>query len=181
MNLTKTNNVLAITSTPGIDEYALIFIERVFADSKILLYSVISDDVSYTLTTDGYFQVTEIFLPNSNLGGYYTNGTDVFNSLDEEVEFSEILEEVTLTDLEDVLNYYNLKQYYKNLLKDGFLKCVCTCNSTLPNKQVIDTITMGLFLIEILEEEELFYEAQRIIDSLVTCNYINYSNCNCNG
>jgi hypothetical protein len=177
MNLIKTNNILTITSTPSAGQEAILFIQKMLEDSEELLYTHIGESTSYILTEDGYFKVTELLVSNTNQGNYYITNGITYNSLDAEVSPEELLENVIANDSSNIINAHFITDYYKDILKSGFLKCLCK-NS---NKQIMDTITMGLFLIEYLEQESLYYECARILKSLKTCNYVANLNCNCYG
>lgn len=176
MTITITGNIATIAS---LSPEAVFIIQDVNEDEETILHTEFSDNFTYELPSDGYYRITEIILPS---GGYYTDGTYFYNASAEVITTETLLDAVTAEDIEDFIHYNYLKTYYKDLLKNSFLKCICTCSGKEhANRKVIDTISMGIFLLELLIEEELLYEADRIINSLNTCNYINYSNCSCNG
>lgn len=189
MTITQTNNILYFESNivPGFSYVH--YLTLVNLEAEELLQAVITtSESSYTLTSDSYYKVTEIQLPTTPGSGYYISGDQVFDSGDQEVSLEDLLAvdvsgtNIVREDL-DLVSVYFLNEYYINLLKNKYLKniCSCTCVSKI-DKVLIDSLTMGIMLIESLVKNNKYNESNRIIYQLSTCsNLVTTSTCNCNG
>lgn len=190
MNITQTENVLTLTSPVESGFRYIHTIQKVTITETTLVNKVFTDSISsYTMPSDGYYIITEIKLTTTPGQYYYIVGDIVYSSLGVEISVENLLAiSVSGTNIlridTDLLNKYNTNLYYVNLIKNKFLKIICTCDCiSKSDKLTIDTLTMGLVLIENLVLNLQFYEAQRIIENLGICNNLIVSNpnCNCNG
>lgn len=83
---------------------------------------------------------------------------------------------------ENWITMYILDDYYIRLLKSKYLHNICNCGCGCIDKidkVRLDTLTMGLDLIEALEAKNQYYEIQRIVEKLMVCFGLIDSNCNC--
>jgi len=144
-----------------------------------------------TLATDGYYTVTQMKLPLTQTPGtyYIIEGT-----VDQVIGPDEI--PISIKDLllvnpvgttivrqdQDIFMIYLLKTYYTNLIRSKFLKNICNCDCiSKQDRLMIDTLTMGLALIEELNVYSQYYESQRLVELLWRCSGTVITNCNCNG
>lgn len=196
MNISQTNNVLTLTSTPANGYYFVQYVTRVDVVGETVLHApIVVSSSEYTLSEDSYFKLAEIkiqvlpvTIPQTIPGtGYYSDGASLYG------EGEEITEEqlwavdpsgTNLTRVDyDLISTYNLDTYYLNLLKNKYLSNMCNCSCiNKSDKMLIDTLTMGLELIGLLTTRSQYYEADRIINQLSYCaNLTTDQSCNCNG
>jgi len=147
---------------------------------------------TFTLAVDGYYTITQLMLPTTpDPGTYYIleGVTDqIINPDGDPISISQLLEvdptgtTITRED-EEWFGDYLIRTYYINLLKKKYLNNICNCDCiNKQDKLMIDTLTMGLALIEELNVYTQYYESQRIIEKLNKClGNINATNCDCNG
>jgi len=190
MNIIQTANVLTLTSSAESGFRYIHTIQKISIAETTLENEIFTDSISsYTMPSDGYYIITEIKLTTIPGQYYYITGDTVYSSLGVEISIEDLLLlDVSGTNIvridTDLLNKYNTDLYYINLIKNKFLKTICACDCiSKSDKLTIDTLTMGLALIENLVLNLQFYEAQRIIEHLGICNNLIVSNpnCNCNG
>lgn len=218
MEINQTDNVITTTSILESGYSYIHVIQKITTETSSIFDSNITDSESeFTLTSDGYFILSEIKLPSTvdtNVNHYYITGNTVYNWEGEEVSISTLITiDTTGTNIirEDIdyLSKYYIYKYYIDILKNRFLKNICNCgnsgtsncssgvyNPTLINgvvdrgykvsdpkqdKITIDTLTMGLEILDYLEEYLLYMEAQRIIEQLAPCGSITNTGCGCNG
>ena len=120
-------------------------------------YYILEDVVDQVIAPNGFpITITELLKIDPIVGGFARQDQDWFT-------------------------YYQLHTYYINLIKSKFLNniCSCTCMST-NDKTMIDTLTMGLTLIDELLTFILYYEAERILEQLSACTGVVNTKCNCN-
>lgn len=185
MNLTQTQNILTVNDTAATGYSNVYILQRIQDGTTDIGYIISANGGSFNLTLDGYyllhkFQITTI--PNND---YYISGNKLYNSDGEVDEFSinsllyiEDYDSVGIAyDTIEYINYYNIEQCYINLLKEALLVNPC-CNQT--NKDIINTLTMGIEVIKYLVEYSQYMEASRIISMLCSCSNLTNTNCNCN-
>ena len=139
MEITQTDNVLTITSI-SVSGYSYIHtVQKVTLDETTLFDSNITESEStFTLTSDGYFIVSEIKLPNTvdnTTNHYYINGDTVYTWEDEEITISALLAlDTTGTNIiredTDYLSVYYIRKYYIDIIKNRFLKNICNCGTS---------------------------------------------------
>lgn len=187
MNITQTNAIITITSTTNSNYKYVHVIQRVAINETTIISDVITtSSSSYTLGYDGYFIITEFRLPTNDGSDYWTDGTFIYDpsgviSVEELMALDPEVANLTRTD-EDHVSLYFLNNYYINLLKSKYLKNICNCGCGCIDKQdkiKLDTLTMGLDLIEALLTKAQYYEVQRIIEKLMVCFGMVDNNCNC--
>jgi hypothetical protein len=190
MNITQTEGTVTITSQE-IASYGYIHIIQDVTITDTIVVSDIFTDISstYTFLSDGYFIITEIRLPLASGSGYYIDMDEeiIYAPDDTVITTEELLAlDTTGTNIiredEDWLTMYILNEYYINLLKSKYLKNICNCGCGCiekSDKVKLDTLTMGLDLIEALEAKYQYYEIQRIVEKLMVCFNLADSNCDC--
>lgn len=184
MEITQIANMLNLTSPATAGHSYVHVIDKITTSSESQVNDTIVDSTSsYELTSDGYYKVIEIRLPNTvSAGNYYTLDGDFFDTSGDQITLAELLEVesgVTRTDTNH-LSYYYLDTYYLNLIKSKFLKNICGCScSSQQDRITIDTLTMGLHLIASLGTYLQYYEATRLIEQLSVCTGVSNVNCNC--
>jgi len=189
MNISQTNNTLVLTSLLSAGySFVHAIIKIGLTEDELVFSNITNSESSFDLETDAYFNVVEIKLPTTSGAGYYISGNVIYDPLDQVVTVEELLATDTAgTNIErddnDLISTYFLNTYYINLIKSKFLKDICNCACLdKSSKLMIDTLTMGLTLIDKLEENMLFNEANRIINQLSVCTNITpKSDCNCYG
>jgi hypothetical protein len=189
MNLTQSDETLNIISQES-SPYRYI---HVVQDVTILETTIVNDEFTnsvsyYNFTTDGYFIITEIKLPVTPVeGGYYISGDSVFDPEGVEITVEDVMAlspENTniIREDQEYITLYFLQDYYLGLLKAKYLKNICACGCGCIDKQdkvQLDTLTMGLDLIEALQAKFQYYEVQRIVEKLLVCFGLQMTNCNC--
>lgn len=189
MQISTELNKITLVS-PVASGYAYVHtIQKVTTMEVTLEESFITESISsYELSTDGYYIVSEIKLPDSvSVGNYYISGESIYDTTGTEITVQELLDtDTTGTNIiredNDYFTYYFLELYYINLIKDKFMKGICSCNCNngkSSEKLTIDTLTMGLEVIKILVEYLQYLEAERIIEQLSVCSGQINVNCNC--
>lgn len=189
MNITQSGNILTIVSSE-ISTYSYVHIIQnvTTVDTTIFDYEFSSSFSSFTLTEDGYFIITEIKLPTTPGYGYYISGNSVYDSGGNVVSVEDLLDiDTTTTNIvREDLDYFStniLNNFYITYLQNNYLNSLCSGKLlSLQDKVTIDSITMGLSIIECLIDcGGKYYEAQRIIEKLSMCYGTINTNCNCHG
>lgn len=189
MEISTNNYTITLTSTIASGYEYIHTVQKVSTTETTFENSEITDSTStYNLTSDGYYILSEIKLPNvETVDNYYILDDVIYDPDGAEITAEELLE-VDTTDTNitrednDYFLYYYLETYYINLIKDKFMKGICSCNCVSSNdltKTTIDTLTMGLDVVKILLEYLQYYEAQRMIEQLSVCSGEINVNCNC--
>lgn len=189
MNITKSKNTITITSSPVYATHTYIHVvQQITTTSEIIIHEAFTESISSkTLPSDGYYKVTEFWLPNTAGEGYYIIDSKVYTPTNEQISVEQLLDvNIAGTNIarvdQDLFNEYNLNDYYISLIKSKFLKNICNCDClSAQDRRMIDTLTMGLSLIEVLNTYLQFYESQRIVEQLYKCQGVVNTNCNCNG
>lgn len=143
------------------------------------------------LATDGYYTITQIMLPLAPVPGTYYIIEDVVDQIIAPNGFPITVDQLLAVDpiaggfdRQDVdwFTYYQLNDYYITLIKAKFLNNICNCGCiNAQDKLMIDTLTMGIALLDELITYAQYYEAERILEQLSKCTGIVNTNCNCNG
>lgn len=191
MNIIQTDGTVSITSQET-NGYGFIHIIQNVTITETYVVSDIFTTASstYTFEEDGYFIITEIKLPLAPSTGnhcvdlgeelIYDNTGAVISTeelLATDTQFTNIIRED-----QDWLTIYILSDYYIQLLKAKYLKNICNCGCGCidkTDKVKLDTLTMGLDLIEALTAKLQYYEIQRIVEKLMVCFNLADSNCDC--
>lgn len=188
MIITQVANTLTLTSTADAGFRYIHAIQKISVTETTLVSEEFTDSVStFILTSDGYYNIIEIKLTTTPGDYYYITGDTAYSTTAVEITVEDLLDvTVSGTNIvrvdEDLFNKYNTNLYYINLLKSKFSRTICSCSCiSKADKLTIDTLTMGLTLIDSLVNGDQFYEAQRIIEHLGVCNSLITSNCNCDG
>lgn len=188
MNISQVDNTLNISSTAYSGYTYIHAIQSVTINEVILVNDVFTTAASsYNFLTDGYFIIIEIKLPTTPGEYYYISDEIIYNPEGEEITVEQLLDiDVTDTNIsrvdEDYTTIYYLNDYYLALLRSKYLKNICNCGCGCIDKQDkvrLDTLTMGLDLIEALIGKAQYYEVQRIVEKLMICFGIVENNCNC--
>lgn len=191
MNITQTEATISMVSQEA-SGYGFIHIVQ---DVTIVETNVVSDVFTtsmseYTFVADGYFIITEIKLPTTApVSGYWIDIAEELiydpsgNVISTETLLATSIDQTNIirTD-EDWITMYLLDDYYVRLLKSKYLHNICNCGCGCidkTDKVRLDTLTMGLDLIEALEAKLQYYEIQRIVEKLMVCFGMIDSNCNC--
>lgn len=188
MNISQIEEVLHLVSIET-NGYGFI---HVIQDVRIHETTVAKDiftnsSSTYTFLSDGYFIITEIKLPLVSGTGYYINGESVYNPNGQEISIEDLLlinpstSNIVRSD-QNYISLFLLKDYYLKLLKTKYLKNICNCGCGCIDKidkVQLDTLTMGLDLIEALEVKSQYFEIQRIVEKLSVCFGLITSDCNC--
>lgn len=189
MEIRQNNDVLTIESIPT-SGYKFIHAVQKITTSEITLedYTFTENVSDITLTKDSYYLITEVKLPDSvTPNNYYILGSIIYNPLGEVISVSDLLNtDITDTNIikesDEILFYYYLNKYYVDLIQSKIFKNIfsCDCLESKEDKLIIDTLTMGLEVLRTLEQYNQYYEAQRILEKLSTCNGNVPINCGCN-
>lgn len=188
MKIEQFDNTLTLTSITVSGHKYVHALQKVTTLTTTYYSGSFTENVSTSaLTTDGYYIISEIRLPEGvSNGNYYILNNKIYNPSGVEISIEDLLTvniigtNIIRTDYNYVSCHY-LNTYNINLIKQTFLKGICSCNcSTRTDKQTIDTIIMGLEVIKNLIDYELYLEAQRMIEQLGVCSGILNPNCNCN-
>ena len=188
MKIEQSSNVLTLTSTTVSGHKYVHALQKVTTLTTTYYSGTFTENVStISLSTDGYYIVSEIRLPDAvSANNYYILNNKIYNNLGVEISIEELLAvdptgtNIIRTDYDQV-SYHFINDYMINLIKQTFLKGICGCScSTRDNKQTIDTIIMGIEVLKNLIEFNLYLEAERIIENLGICTGILNANCNCN-
>lgn len=189
MEITQEKNILTLSSTPTANTKYIHVVEQVTITDQTIFAEYVGVNESVTdLTKDSYFILTEMILPDAEgAWNYYIDGNNKIIGPHGDVSVTELL---ALQSTEFVVNEYNwfskyhLNKYYTDLVKSRFLKNICACGCiNKSDKIILDTLVMGIDLIDTLLLENQYYEAQRILEQLSTCFNIVEINkgCNCDG
>lgn len=188
MNITQTGAKLSIISTESVGYRYVHVVQDVTIAATTIVSDEYTDSISYyTLPTDGYYIVTEMKIPTTPGDYYYIVDDVVFNADDQAITISALMEVDTIgTSIvrvdEDYISMYHLEAYYLSLLKSKYLANICNCGCGCIDKQdkiKLDTLTMGLDLIEALLAKVQYHEVQRIVEKLSVCFGLMIKNCNC--
>lgn len=191
MNITQDEGTLSMISQEASGYGFIHVIQNVRVDSETFIASdeFTTSTSYYTLTEDGYFIITEIKLPITAGSGYYMDiGEEIIYDPNDNVISTEALlaTDTELTNIvrvdEDWISMFILQDYYIKLLKAKYLKNICNCGCGCMDKTDkvrLDTLTMGLDLIEALQAKNQYYEIQRIVEKLMVCFGLIDANCNC--
>ena len=184
MIIERNNEWISIISTPAAGYYYVHTIQQVTTLETSLLHSVIVESESqYQFLIDGYFVVSEIALPDSAGSGIWTDGDKIYDE-NGEISVEDLLEvdpessNIVREDQGIVTTYY-LDEYYHNILESSLKAGLCGKCLSATKQAELDTLMIGLEVIDHLVENEQYYEAQRIIEQLSTCAGLTESNCNC--
>lgn len=190
MNISQSENKLIIVS----EETAMYRYIHIVQDVTIVNTTIVNDEFTdsmsyYTFSDDGYFIVTEMKLTTNPGDYYYISNDTIYDPTGTEITVEELLEvdidlnpEIVRED-QDYISMYYLDDYYLTLLKSKYLKNICNCGcSCIDNidKVQLDTLTMGLDLIDALLLKLQYHEVQRIVEKLSVCFGLTNTNCNCN-
>jgi len=188
MNITQTEAILSIVS-PEVANYSYIHVvSDVTIIATILASETFTNSASYyTFETDGYFIITEFKLPTSSGSGYYILNNVIFDGQGNQISVTELMATDTentniLRIDEDYITIYMLNDLYIRMIKEKYLKDICNCGCECINnidKVKLDTLTMGLALLEALTIKTQYYEIQRIVEKLLVCFRLLLPNCNC--
>lgn len=147
------------------------------------------DSSTTILATDGYYTITQIMLSLDQVPGTYYIIEDVVDQIIGPSGFPITITELLAVDPleggferqdQDWFTYYQLNDYYINLIKAKFLNNICNCGCiNTQDKLMIDTLTMGLALIDELITYTKYYESERILEQLSKCTGIVNTSCNC--
>jgi hypothetical protein len=177
----KNNNNIVITSTPSAGYGHVHIIQKITSSTETIVNSVIGDSSTFPTTVDGYYIVTEIILPTADGGSYFIDGDEIKLGT-ASVILSDLLDLVAAETTTELVLYYYLNIYYINLIKSKLLKNLCSCACmSLSDKLTLDTLTMGLTIIPILEADSQFVEMGRMVDQLSVCTGITNTGCACYG
>lgn len=188
MNITQTENTVNLSSTETTGYKYIHVIQQVTISSTNKIHEVFTFNTSSkALPSDGYYILIEMKMPTTPGNYYYIVNDIIYDPAGEPVTVSEVLllDPVTYgidRNDNDLFTVYVINEYYIKALKDRFQNIICgciTCGST--SKLTMDTLEMGLALIEYLNIYSQYYESQRIIEQLGSCLSISTSTCNCNG
>lgn len=189
MNVSQSENKLNIVSADSGTYYKYI---HVVQSVRINGTEIVSDEYTtsvsyYTLPFDGYFIVTEIKLPTTPGNYYYLSGEFIYDPEGNMITVEQLMTvdpagtSIVREDL-DYISLYYLEDYYLKLLKGKYLKNICNCGCGCIDKQDkvrLDTLTMGLDLIESLLAKLQYFEVQRIVEKLMVCFGMVANDCNC--
>jgi hypothetical protein len=188
MNISQIENKINITSVnTSLYSYVHVINSITVNNTLVLHDPIVTSTSTYTLPYDGYFVISEIKLPTTPGNYYYTQNGSIYNPSGAIITTEELLDTNTqgtniIRSDEDHVSIYYLQNYYINLLKSKYLKNICNCGCGCidkVDKVKLDTLTMGLDLIEALLSKVQYYEVQRIIEKLMVCFGIVDNNCNC--
>lgn len=188
MNITQDGTKLNIISqsTPAY-QYVHV-VQDVTITSTDIVHDEITDSVSYyTFVADGYYIITEMKLPVTPGNYYYISDGEIYDPSGAVMTTEELLAvdpagTSIVREDEDYITMVILNEYYLDLLKAKYLKNICNCGCGCIDKQdkvKLDTLTMGLDLIEALESKVQYYEVQRIVEKLSVCFNIVQGDCDC--
>lgn len=195
MNINIYKNALTISDTE-VTEYKYIHVIQLNAitGSGTQYVKYTHDSSTTTLAADGYYTITQMMLPLDPVEGTYYIIESLVGGDDQVIDPNGdviLIDDLLLVDtvgttitktVENIFSDYSLHTYYINLLKSKFLKNVCGCDCiSKQDKLTIDTLTMGLALIEELVAFAQYNEAERIVEQLNKCTGLVTPNCNCNG
>ena len=188
MNVSQSDAKLNIVSTESFSYAYVHVVQDVRIAETTVVHDEITDSVSYyTLQSDGYFIITEMKLPTTAGAYYWIGGDYIYDPGGNLITVEELLAvdptgtSITREDL-DYISLYYLNDYYLKLLKTKYLKNICNCGcGCIDNmdKVKLDTLTMGLDLMEALQEKVQYYEIQRIAENMMVCYGIVDNSCNC--
>lgn len=148
--------------------------EFIFTKSVITINSGV-----LKIDKDGYYRVSEY--PLTTTGTYYIDNNILYGP-NGETDGEDLVNDVVPEETYDLVVYEYLETFYKDLISDKLIKGICNCNCTSSHDEVvIQTLTIGLEMLKILEKYKQYYEVYRILKQLETCdNFVNI-NCDCNG
>lgn len=193
MNININQNELTVSDTEVSSSKYIHVVQLLGVGGPSTIYqSYTYDSSTFTLAADGYYTITQMMLPTTvSPGDYYIleGVTDqIIDPSGNAISIATLLEvdptgtTITRQD-EEWFGDYIIRTYYINLLKKKYLNNICNCDCiSKQDKLMIDTLTMGLALIEELNVYAQYYESERIMEQLNKCiGNINATNCNCNG
>jgi hypothetical protein len=125
---------------------------------------------------DGYYRVSEY--PLTTTGTYYIQDNILYN-VEGQTDGADLVANEIPDETYDLVVYEYLEIFYKNLISDRLIKGICNC--ACQDKLVIDTLTIGLEMLKMLEKYKQYYEVYRILKQLETCDDFININCDCNG
>ena len=168
---------IIITDITETGYYFVHVVKKITSEDESIFYSnIVLTSSSTSVLTDGMYKVISIKLPNTNTGSYYTNGLKIFDSTDEEISVTLLLENVEGT-TQNVVIYFNLHHDLINVEKD-ILDLLYSCKSDPVKSRYRDILYMGENVLEDLLSKSLFNEANRLIEKLVICGNTQ-TTCNC--
>lgn len=145
----------------------------------------------FTLTADGYHQITKLTMSTSYSevnyfilsGKVYSPGGSTQYTGDSLYDLLDITDYEGYGIIYEEANYFTyelMNTYYINLVRTKFLCNVCS-NTCITDKDriVLDTLLMGIEVIKILVAESQYDEAGRIANLLSTCTSVTSTSCNC--
>lgn len=185
MEITQTNNNIEVVSTELSGYVYLHVYQKITTTVESIIQETYTDSSSsISLTTDGYYIISELKLRSTETPGeYYVLGEDIYTPEGELILLEDLMliEDLEIRTDANVLSYYYIEKYYIDLVKSKFLKgmCSCACINDL-DKITIDTLTMGIEVLDILIKYSQFYEAERMVEQLSVCTGIVNTNCSCN-
>jgi hypothetical protein len=120
--------------------------------------------------------------------GYYITDNHIYNSNGVEVTPATLMAIVDIgatniiKETSDHLTGYTVRTYYQNLIQTKFLKGLCACGCMDPQEKItVDSLTMGIALLDVLIENQQYYECQAILEKLTMCVGILNTSCSCHG
>lgn len=187
MNITQIENTITLASTQTSGYEYIHVIQQVTISATTVIHEVFTfNNSSKVLPSDGYYILIEMKMPTTPGDYYYIVDNVIYDPAGDPVTIAEVLLLNPVTyDIDrndnDLFTIYVINEYYINALKARFQNIICgctTCDTT--SKLTMDTLEMGLALIEYLNVYSQYYESQRIIEQLGSCLSISTSTCNCN-
>lgn len=160
-------------------------------DSINVAAAVYAGGAVFTLTADGYHQITKLTMSTTyNATNYFIIGSTVYSpggaaqfTGDSLYDLLGIIDFAAVGIIEESTDYFTYEltnTYYINLVRTKFLCNVCN-NTCITDKDriVLDTLLMGIEVIKLLMAQSQYDEAARIMNLLSTCTGITSTSCNC--
>jgi len=187
MNITQIENTITLSSTETSGYKYIHVIQQVTISSTTVIHEVFTfNNSSKVLPNDGYYILIEMKMPTTPGNYYYIVDDIIYDPTDNPVTIAEVLllDPVTYgidRNDNDLFTTYIITEFYIKYVKEKFQNIICGCTTCGPtNKLTMDTLEMGLALIEYLNIYSQYYESQRIVEQLGSCLNISTSTCNCN-
>lgn len=198
MTVTQSDTSKKITISDPIEQgfgYVHAVVKVGFTNAVLIDSNVINSTSEFTLDSDGLYYIVSIKLPTirpTQQDVFYISNNIVFK-YNETVEYSvvdllnmEASETSFANDISEkfIAHKYSIVKNY-NFVNNELLKIPNTCTINTSLESIKDTLSMGIYIIDKLVENEQWNTTNIIISNLQICNGLNNITnnfkCNCNG
>jgi len=188
MNITNYKTGFTIAPSILTNQMAVTIVTYLSTTSSTILASfVTNDEINYDFLKDGLYEFSQIiFSTIVTPTGYYIANNKVYLNTVLVPDMVTLLDNTAITkDSVKIVVINDIETCYSNLIKKVLSnKLSKICDITHHEEEIKDILQMAITAIKYASELGLIYQAQRIVESIISscdiCGTINIENCGCN-